>query len=123
MGPMLCKPMPAVTLKLRPGLPGGLLAYAVDMKHPMLLSEAASHRAQRRRNIEGLSRLILPVVDGDTVVAVVICERIAPRGFTPVDLEVATQAVSDLVGPLAVAARLGAAVAVSSPASTATSTG
>ena len=106
-----------------PGLPGGLLSYAVAQKHPLLLSEAASHRAQRRRNIEGLSRLILPVVDGDTVVGVVICERTAPRGFTPADLELATQAVSDLVGPLSVAARLGASLAVSQATSTAASPG
>ena len=106
-----------------PGLPGGLLAYAVATKHPLLLSEAASYRAQRRRNIAGLSRLILPVVDGDTVVGVVICERTAPRGFTPSDFELATQAVSDLVGPLTVAARLGTAASATPSASTATSTG
>ena len=106
-----------------PGLPGGIMAHAVGSKRPLLLSEAPSYRAQRRRNIEGLSRLIVPVVDGDDVVAVVICERNAPRGFSPSALELATQAVSDLVGPLAAAAQMGGSVEVGSAASTAASAG
>ena len=106
-----------------PGLPGGIMAHAVGSKRPLLLSEAPSYRAQRRRNIEGLSRLIVPVVDGDTVVAVVICERAAPRGFAPAALELATQAVSDLVDPLAVAARMSDTIGVGSAPTTVTSTG
>lgn len=105
------------------GLPGGIMAHAVGSKRPILLSEAPSYRAQRRRNIEGLSRLIVPVVDGETVAAVVICERSAPRGFSPAALELATQAVSDLVGPLTAAANSAVSVEVGSTASTVASAG
>ena len=105
------------------GWPAGVLAHAVASRHPMLITEAASHRVQRRSNIETLSRLVLPVVDGETVVAVVVCERSAPRGFGPSDLETATQAVSDLVPPLAAAVRSTDWVEVRSPQPAAHSTG
>ncbi|MGH7686444.1 MAG: glycosyltransferase, partial [Candidatus Dormibacteria bacterium] len=105
-----------------PGLPSGIMAHAVRSKRPLLLSEAPSYRAQTRRNIDSLSRLILPVVNDERVVAVVICERTAPRGFSPTALEVATQAVSDLEGPLAAAAQTAGAAAISTAASAAPST-
>ncbi|MBV8195370.1 MAG: glycosyltransferase family 2 protein [Candidatus Dormibacteraeota bacterium] len=88
-----------------PGVPSGVMAHVVSSRTPMLFTEAASYRAQRRSNIESHSRLLLPVVDGESVVAVVVCDRTAPHGFDDAALETATQAISDLVAPLAAAAR------------------
>jgi dolichol-phosphate mannosyltransferase len=85
------------------GLPPGLLAHVVTHRHPTLLTEAASHRAQRRSNIESASLLILPVVRDDRVAAVVVCERFAPGGFDTAALEAATAAVAGLVPALALA--------------------
>jgi dolichol-phosphate mannosyltransferase len=106
-----------------PGLPTGIMAHVAGSKRPLLLTEAPSYRAQRRRNIETISRLLLPVVDGETVAAVVVCERSAPRGFSAASLDVATQAVSDIVGPLAAAAQSGGGVGVGSAPSAAPSSG
>ena len=97
------------------GWPAGVMAHAVTSRHPLLITEAPSHRVQRRSNIETSSRLVIPVVDAESVVAVVVCERSAPRGFAPADLETATQAVSDLVPPLAAAVRSPDWVEVRSP--------
>jgi dolichol-phosphate mannosyltransferase len=80
-----------------PGVPSGLLAHVTRHRRPLLLTEAPSHRAQRRTNIEATSRLLLPVVDGTRVAGVVVCERVAPKGFDSNDLDVATRAVADLV--------------------------
>ena len=44
-----------------------------------IFTEAAGHRAQRRSNIEVSSTLLVPVVDGDTVAAVLVCERRDPH--------------------------------------------
>jgi dolichol-phosphate mannosyltransferase len=79
------------------GVPAGLVAYVVQQRKPLLLTEAASFRAQRRSNIEAQSRMLLPVVGERRVVAVVVCERRAPRGFETAALETATRAVADLV--------------------------
>ena len=76
------------------GLPEGLLAHVIAHRRPVLLTEAASYRAQRRSNIETASRLLLPVVHDDQVVAVVVCERFAPGGFETPSLETATVAVA-----------------------------
>ena len=91
----------------RMGLPSGMLGYVVAHRKAALFTEAASHRAQPRTNIDTVSRLLVPVVDGDTVVAVVICERRAPRGFDASALDVAMRAVADTVPALseAVAAK------------------
>jgi hypothetical protein len=85
------------------GLPPGLLAHVVAHRHPTLLTEAASYRAQRRSNIESASRLILPVVQADVVTAVVVCERYSPGGFDAASLDAATVAVAELLPALAVA--------------------
>lgn len=106
-----------------PGLPAGLIPHVISNRRPILLTEAPSYRAQRRRNIEAVSRLILPVVDDQAVVAVVVCERTAPRGFTPAALELATEAVSDIVGPLAAAASTAGGVDLGSARSAAPSAG
>jgi dolichol-phosphate mannosyltransferase len=76
------------------GLPEGLLAHVITHRHPVLLTEAASYRAQRRSNIETASRMLIPVVRDDQVAAVVVCERFAPGGFEATALETATLAVA-----------------------------
>jgi dolichol-phosphate mannosyltransferase len=86
-----------------PGLPSGLLGHVIAHKRPVLITEAASHRAQRRTNIETVSRMLLPVVRDDVVLAVVVCERVAPAGFDPAALETATVAV-EAIEPALIAA-------------------
>jgi dolichol-phosphate mannosyltransferase len=84
------------------GLPPGLLAHVIAHRHPTLLTEAASYRAQRRSNIESASRLVLPVVqESGGVTAVIVCERYAPGGFDAAALEAATAAVAELTPALA----------------------
>jgi dolichol-phosphate mannosyltransferase len=83
------------------GLPPGLLAHVIAHRHPTLLTEAASYRAQRRSNIESASRLVLPVVQGNGVTAVVVCERYARGGFDAAALDAATVAVAELIPALA----------------------
>jgi dolichol-phosphate mannosyltransferase len=85
------------------GLPEGLLAHVIAHRRPVLITEAASYRAQRRSNIETASRMLLPVVRGDRVAAVVVCERFAPGGFDAAALETATLAVA-AIEPLLTAA-------------------
>ena len=85
------------------GLPEGLLAHVIAHRRPVLVTEAASYRAQRRSNIETASRLLLPVVRDDHVAAVVVCERFAPGGFDAAALETATLAVA-AIEPLLTAA-------------------
>jgi len=85
------------------GLPEGLLAHVIAHRRPVLFTEAASYRAQRRSNIETASRMLLPVVRDDRVVAIVVCERFAPGGFDAAALETATFAVA-AIEPLLTAA-------------------
>ena len=85
------------------GLPTGLLAHVIAHKRPVLITEAASRRAQRRTNIETVSRMLLPVVRDDVVLAVVVCERVAPGGFDSAALETATVAV-EAIEPALIAA-------------------
>jgi len=82
------------------GLPSGLVEHVVSRRKPALLTEAASYRAQPRSNIESTSRLLVPVVNGDVVVAVVICERRAHRGFDAGALDTSMRAVADLAPAL-----------------------
>lgn len=77
-------------------VPPDVLARVAARRRPVLLTEGPSFRAQRRTNIEALSVLVVPVVRDEAVVALVVCERRAPRGFEPVALETATQAVEAL---------------------------
>jgi dolichol-phosphate mannosyltransferase len=65
----------------RTGLPRELLSQVVEQRRPMLVTEAASHRPQRRSNIDRMSRLLVPVVDGAGVSALLVCERSSPTGF------------------------------------------
>lgn len=71
----------------------GVVGRAVTLRRAICLTEAPSFRPQRRTNIEAVSLLVIPVVREDAVVAVVVCERHATRGFSQEDLTVATQAV------------------------------
>jgi dolichol-phosphate mannosyltransferase len=95
-------------------VPGALLARVAAGQRPALWTEAASHRPQRRTNIEMSSTLLLPLVRDGAVLAVVVCERRATSGFDDHALETATGAVDGLVtalagidGPLPVAAPSG----------------
>lgn len=90
----------------------GLVERALRSRQALLLVEAPSYRAQRRTNVEIRSRLVVPVVHDDEVVAAVVCERNAPRAFDQSDLEEASAVVQQLSGHLgATSAReLGAAL-------------
>jgi dolichol-phosphate mannosyltransferase len=83
------------------GIPAELLDRAVLRQRPAMWTEAPSHRPQRRTNIEATSLLLVPVVRAGTVLAVVVCERQAPRGFQPEALETATAAVASIADRLA----------------------
>lgn len=83
------------------GLLAGLVAGAVEGRRALLLTEAPSYRPQRRTNIASLSLIAVPVVRDDEAVAVVVCERRAPRGFDDSDLEAAAAAVLGLGAALA----------------------
>ena len=81
-------------------VPAPILARVEATQRPALWTEAASHRPQRRTNIELSSSLLLPVVRDGEVVAVVVCERRATSGFDGHALETATGAVDGLVSAL-----------------------
>ena len=81
-------------------VPFELLERAVAQQRPALWTEAPSHRPQRRSNIEATSLMLVPVVREGRVLAVVVCERRAPRGFQAEALETATTAVDSLAGLL-----------------------
>jgi dolichol-phosphate mannosyltransferase len=95
-------------------VPAELLDRAVAMHRPAMWTEAASHRPQRRSNIESTSLMVVPVVRDGHVLAVVVCERRAPQGFQPEALETATRAVD------AIADRLGDLPEAAAPALTPT---
>jgi dolichol-phosphate mannosyltransferase len=79
-------------------LPAGLLERVVQQRRGVLFTEAAGHRAQRRSNIEVRSTLAVPVVDGDAVSAVLICERRARNPFDGDQLDAAMTAARALAG-------------------------
>ena len=93
--------LPAQLRGADPTIPAELFARVVERRRSALWTEAASYRPQRRANIESVSTLLVPVVAGDTVVAVVVCERRAPRGFDPGALDAATVAVSSIAVAIA----------------------
>jgi GAF domain-containing protein len=84
-------------------VPAEVVASVVDRRRPVLWTEAPSHRPQRRTNIESTSTLLVPVVDDAEVIAVVVCERRAPRGFDAAALETATRAVAGIAEAIAMA--------------------
>jgi GAF domain-containing protein len=81
-------------------VPAELLDRVLRRSRPAVWTEAPSHRPQRRTNIESTSLLLVPAVRDGEVVAVVVCERRAPRGFLPEALETATRAVDALASQL-----------------------
>ena len=105
------------------GLPAGLVARAAAQRRPALFTEAASHRPQRRSNIDATSILLIPLVSEARVVAVLVCERTSRRGFAPEALDEATRAAAQLVplleataGPRATEGRPAAAARPGQPA-------
>jgi dolichol-phosphate mannosyltransferase len=90
------------------GVPAELLDRVVERHRPAMWTEAPSHRPQRRTNIEATSLLLVPVVRAGAVLAVVVCERRAPRGFAPEALETATRAVDSIADRLVDGPELGA---------------
>jgi dolichol-phosphate mannosyltransferase len=97
------------------GVAAELLDRAVERQRPAMWTEAASHRPQRRTNIEATSVLLVPVVRDGAVLAVVVCERRAPRGFQPEALETATRAVDSIADRLADVPEVMVPVAVAHP--------
>ena len=83
-------------------LPGGLVERVVEQRRGVLFTEAAGHRAQRRSNIDVRSTLLVPVVDGDSVAAVLVCERLARQPFDGDHLDAAMTAALALDGQIAV---------------------
>jgi dolichol-phosphate mannosyltransferase len=98
-------------------VPAEVLASVVERRRPVLLTEAPSYRPQRRTNIESTSTLLVPVVDETQVIAVVVCERRAPRGFDAGALETATRAVSGIAAAIAAATGTVRSIAVPAPGS------
>jgi dolichol-phosphate mannosyltransferase len=93
--------LPAQRGRVAPaGVPAELLDRVVRHVRPAVWTEAPSYRPQRRTNIESTSLLLVPAVRDGEVLAVVVCERRAPRGFPPDALETATRAVDALAGRL-----------------------
>lgn len=93
--------LPAERAGVEPaGVPAELLDRVVHHCRPVAWTEAPSHRPQRRTNIEATSLLLVPAVRDGEVVAVVVCSRVAPRGFAPEALETATRAVDALADRL-----------------------
>lgn len=89
----------------RIGLPRELVTHVAEQRRPLLVTEAPSHRPQRRSNIERMSRLLIPVVEGSTVPAIVVVERRAPAGFDDEALGAAVTDVDKLVPALSAGQR------------------
>jgi dolichol-phosphate mannosyltransferase len=84
--------------------PSGLIERVVEQRRGVLYTQAAGHRAQRRSNIEVSSTLLVPIVDGDSVAAVLVCERLARRPFDADHLDAALTAAAALAGLIAAGA-------------------
>ncbi|MBJ7608993.1 MAG: glycosyltransferase family 2 protein [Candidatus Dormibacteraeota bacterium] len=80
------------------GLPPGTVDRVVSRRRAVLFTETASHRTQRRSNIEVSSTLVAPIVDGDAVAGVLVCERASQHPFGPGDLDAAMNAAPALAG-------------------------
>ena len=77
-------------------LPAELVRRAAATRRALLLTEAASHRPQRRSNVAVWSWLALPLVHDDDVFGVVLCERESEHSFNETDLETAQHGVDGL---------------------------
>jgi len=98
------------------GVPAELLDRVVRHVLPAMWTEAPSYRPQRRTNIESISLMLIPAVRSGEVLAVVVFERRAPRGFVPEALETATRAVDSLADQLVEEPAVGVGVMVAPPA-------
>ena len=81
-------------------VPNDVLRRVASVKRAALWTEASSHRAQRRTNIDLLSTLLVPVVNGGQTVGVVVCERSSRTAYPANALEKATRAVEEMVPAL-----------------------
>ena len=81
-------------------LPDGLVERVVEQRRGVLFTEAAGHRAQRRSNIDVRSTLLVPVVAGESVAAVLFCERLARHPFDGDQLDAAMTAALAIGGQL-----------------------
>jgi dolichol-phosphate mannosyltransferase len=97
-------------------VPAELLDRVVRHVLPAMWTEAPSYRPQRRTNIESTSLMLIPAVRSGKVLAVVVFERRAPRGFLPDALETATRAVDSLADQLVEEPAVGVGVMVAPPA-------
>jgi dolichol-phosphate mannosyltransferase len=77
-------------------LPPGTVERVVSRRRAVLFTESASHRTQRRSNIEVGSTLVAPIVDRGIVRGVLVCERVAQHPFAGGDLEAAMNAAPAL---------------------------
>ena len=77
-------------------LPAGALERVVSTRRAALFCEATSHRAQRRSNIDMHSVLAVPLVCGDNVDGLLVCERTDRHPFDAGDLEMAMTAGPEL---------------------------
>ena len=82
-------------------LPSGMVERVVEERRGVLYTQAAGHRAQRRSNIEVSSLLLVPLMDGETVGAVLVCERRARHSFEADQLDAAMTAAPALGGLIA----------------------
>ena len=80
-------------------LPHGTIARVVEQRRAAIFTESASHRAQRRSNIDVQSALVVPLIHGDSVRGVLVCERIAHHPFDAHDLDRA-MVVAPLLGEM-----------------------
>jgi dolichol-phosphate mannosyltransferase len=91
-------------------VPAEVLARVRHSRRGAIWTESASHRAQPRRGIDLTSYLLLPIVDGEELAGIVVCERRAARPFDASDLATGLHAVDDLAEALA---RAGLALPIS----------
>lgn len=73
-------------------LPAGAIERVVETRRAAAFIESATHRPQRRSNIQVASVLVAPIVDGDAVRGVLVCERLAQHPFDGSHLDVAMKA-------------------------------
>ena len=87
----------------------------VRRQRPALWTEIASHRPQRRTNIDSASAVLVPVVSGTRVLGVLVCERQSRHGFDGAALETAVHAAEGLAVAVAAASEPGAPLSADRP--------
>lgn len=79
-------------------LPPAILDRVVARRRAVVFTESASHRIQRRSNIEIGSTLVVPIVSANVVCGVLVCERVAHHPFDSSHLDAAMSAAPALAG-------------------------